>query len=74
MAVEDSVGKSAVVTHPNPAAANVDTWTEWRIPLSSFTGVNLANVKKLYVGVGDKANPKPDGTGKLYFDDIRVIR
>ncbi len=74
VAVEDSVDKSTIVTHPNPAAANVDTWTEWRIPLSSFTGVNFAKVKKLYIGVGDKASPKPGGTGKLYFDDIRVTR
>ncbi len=31
--VEDSSGKTATVVHPNPAAVNARTWTEWRIPL-----------------------------------------
>ncbi len=74
LAVEDSAGKAAAVVNPDPAAVLTTTWTEWGVPLSSFAGVNLAKVKKLYLGVGDKANPKPDGTGKLYLDDIRVTR
>ena len=44
------------------------------MPLSSFTGVNLAKVKKLYLGVGDRKNPSADGTGRLYIDDIRVAK
>jgi len=74
VAVEDSAGKTAVVPNPDPAAVLTTTWTEWKIPLTSFTGVNLAKVKKVYVGAGDKANPQPDGTGKLYIDDIRVCQ
>jgi hypothetical protein len=70
VAVEDSTGKLAVVTHPDPAAVNAAAWTQWKIPLSSFTGVNLAKVKKLYIGVGDRKNPVADGTGRLYIDDI----
>ncbi|MCL5280519.1 MAG: DUF1349 domain-containing protein, partial [Planctomycetes bacterium] len=50
--VEDSAGKSAVAVNPDLAAVNVSAWTEWKIPLSSLTGVNLAKVKKLYIGVG----------------------
>jgi regulation of enolase protein 1 (concanavalin A-like superfamily) len=72
LAVEDSAGKSAVVTHPDPAAANLAAWTPWKIPLSDLAGINLAKVKKLYIGVGDKANPVADGTGRVYIDDIQV--
>jgi hypothetical protein len=72
VALEDSAGKMAAVTNPNPAAVLTTTWTEWKTPLSSFTGVNLAKVKKLYIGVGDRKNPTADGTGRLYLDDIRV--
>ena len=45
-------------------------WTQWKIPLSSFAGVNLAKVKKLTVGVGNRTNPAPGGAGKLYLDDL----
>jgi regulation of enolase protein 1 (concanavalin A-like superfamily) len=74
VAVEDSAGKIAVATNPNPAAVNVDAWTEWKVPLSSLTGVNLAKVKKMYIGVGDRKNPVADGSGRIYIDDIRVTK
>jgi len=72
--LEDSAGKVAFVTHPDPAAATIGAWTEWAIPLSSFTGVNPAKVKKVYLGVGDRKNPVPDGAGRVYIDDIRITK
>ncbi|MCL5282434.1 MAG: discoidin domain-containing protein [Planctomycetes bacterium] len=68
--VEDKAGKSKTITGANASATTVSEWTEWRIPLSDLTGINLAAVKKLTVGVGDKANPKAGGAGMLYIDDI----
>jgi hypothetical protein len=68
--VQDSAGKAATVT--DPVLVNTAAWTAWKIPLSSLTGVNLAKVKKLYIGVGDKANPAADGAGRIYIDDIQV--
>ncbi len=70
--VTDSAGKSATVVHPDPLAVNVNAWAEWKIALSDLKGVNLAKVKKLTIGVGDRANPKTGGGGKLYLDDIQV--
>jgi hypothetical protein len=72
--VEDASKKSATVTDPDSAMVGGSKWTEWKIPLSSFAGVNLAKVKKLYIGVGDKANPAADGAGRIYIDDIRVTK
>ncbi len=72
--VEDSAGKSAVAVNPDSAAVNVGAWTEWKMPLSSLTGVNLAKVKKLYIGVGDKKTPAADGSGRIYIDDIHVVK
>jgi len=72
--VEDSTGKSATVTHANPAAATLTAWTEWKVPLSSLTGVNLARVKKLSIGVGNKSAPAAGGAGRIYIDDIRVTK
>jgi hypothetical protein len=49
-------------------------WIEWKVPLTQFAGVNAAKIKKVYLGVGDRTNPKAGGAGRLYFDDIRVIK
>jgi hypothetical protein len=56
--------------HPDPAATAVPTWTQWRIAFSDLAGINLAAVKKLTIGAGDKANPKAGAAGMLYIDDI----
>jgi regulation of enolase protein 1 (concanavalin A-like superfamily) len=74
VAVEDSAGKSIVLTHPDPLAANVAAWTEWKMPLSSLTGVNVAKVKKLYIGVGNRKTPVPGTAGRIFIDDIRVTK
>jgi hypothetical protein len=74
VAVQDSAGKSKVVTHPDPAATTLAAWQQWRIPLSEFGagGVKLTAVKKMVIGVGDRSNPKQDGAGKVFIDDIGV--
>ena len=63
-----------MIKHPDPAATTIDEWTEWNIPLTDFAGVNLQAVKKMSIGVGDRANTQPAGAGDLYIDDIRLNR
>jgi len=70
----DSAGKSATVVHPNAAAAAATQWTPWKIPLSSFTGVNSAKIKTLIIGLGDRSNPKKGGAGLLFIDDIWITK
>ena len=70
---------SAVVSHDNPNAALTDDWTEWSIDLSApggfaDQGVNLTNVDKIALGLGDRNNPQAGGSGTMYFDDIRLYR
>ena len=74
VALEDKAGKVAVVTNPDAALLTKAEWTEWKIPLTSFTGVNAAAVQKIYVGVGSRTASKAGGKGKLYLDDIRVTK
>jgi len=76
LAVSNSNGTSAIVTHDDPAAANIDTWTQWIIPLQTFAdqGVNLTNVDKLAIGMGTKGSTAAGGSGKMYFDDIRLYK
>ncbi len=72
VALEDNAGQVRVATHPNPEALQGAGWQEWNIALQQFSGVNLASVKKMYLGVGNRNNPQAGGSGKLYIDDIRV--
>ncbi|MBN2129222.1 MAG: hypothetical protein JW741_06980, partial [Sedimentisphaerales bacterium] len=76
VAVEDNIGNVGVSVHPNPDAVLTGPWTPWKIALSDFAdaGVNLAAVKKMYLGLGNRNVPAPGGAGVMYFDDIRVTR
>ena len=77
VALSNSTGTPAVVVHDDPAATNIDTWTEWVIPLQAFAdqGINLGNVDRIAIGIGTKGNMAiPGGSGKMYFDDIRLNR
>ena len=67
-------GKVAVVTNSDPSAVLTATWTQWKVPLTSLTGVNVAKVKKVYLGVGDRKAPVPAGAGRVFIDDIQVIK
>jgi len=77
VAISNSTGAPAVVANDDPAAATIDTWTEWRIPLQDFTdqGINLADVDRIAVGLGSKAGvASSGGAGTIFFDDIRLYR
>jgi hypothetical protein len=67
---------TAVVSQDNPDAAQIARWTEWNIDLQAFAdqGVNLANVDTIGIGLGNRSNPQAGGSGKMYFDDIRLYR
>jgi hypothetical protein len=70
--IQDGAGHSTVVAHPDPAATNASTWTQWTIPLSDLAaaGVQTTQVQKITIGVGDKSSPTVGGAGLLYLDDL----
>jgi len=75
VALSNTTGKSEIVVHDDPAAANIGTWTEWTIPLQVFAdqGINLGDVDKIAIGLGTRGNTTiPGGSGKMYIDDIRL--
>jgi hypothetical protein len=76
VSVANSDGTSATVVHPDPNAALIEDWTQWNIDLKSFSdpGVNLTDINNISIGFGDKTDPQPGGSGKMYFDDIRLYR
>jgi hypothetical protein len=77
VALSNRTGTPAVVVHDDPAAATIDTWTEWIIPLQAFAdqGIVLTDVDRIAIGLGTKGNMTiPGGSGKMFFDDIRLTK
>jgi hypothetical protein len=74
--IEDSAGGIAVMVHPDEGAVLASEWQKWHIALGEVraAGVDVAAVKKMVIGVGDRENPKPGGTGRIYIDDIRLTK
>jgi len=74
-AVEDSLGNLGTVTYDgDPADMKEVEWHEWNINLQDFNdaSVDLTSLKKIYLGVGNRTASQLGGSGKLYFDDIRL--
>ncbi|HCO93285.1 MAG TPA: hypothetical protein DIU00_04920 [Phycisphaerales bacterium] len=67
---------NALVTHDNPKVAQIETWTHWDIDLQEFSdqGVDMTDVHTIGLGFGDRNNPQSGGSGKMFFDDIRLHR
>jgi hypothetical protein len=72
VALQDSLGRTARVAYPNGVVVN--EWTPWYVPLDAFSGVNLAAVEMLSIGVGDPDNATADGTGRVLIDEIRLTQ
>ncbi|UCF17159.1 MAG: hypothetical protein JSW59_06805, partial [Phycisphaerales bacterium] len=76
VSLSNATGTPAVVTHPDPAVANINTWTEWVIPLQEFAdkGINLTNVDKIAIGLGTTGGAATGGSGVMFIDNIRLYR
>jgi hypothetical protein len=67
--VKDSAGTVETEENPNASILINTDWTEWAIPVTSFTSVNLAAVTEMTIGVGNPSSPKASN-GTLFVDDI----
>jgi hypothetical protein len=77
VSLSNANGAPAVVVNDDPAAATIDTWTEWMIDLQAFAdqGVNLADVDKIAVGLGATGDAgAAGGSGTVFVDDVTLIR
>ena len=77
VAVSNSAGTPAVVVYDDPAASQINEWTEWIIPLQTLAdqGITLTNVDEIAIGLGTQGNMTvPGGAGKMYIDDIRLTQ
>jgi hypothetical protein len=74
--LEDTNGASATAYYDdNPNGVFVDPeddpleWKLCSIPLSEFAGVDLTQISKMVIGIGDGQSV---GQGKIYVDDVRL--
>ncbi|MHC4702723.1 MAG: PA14 domain-containing protein [Planctomycetota bacterium] len=77
VAVSNATGAPAIVVHDDPAAATIDTWTEWVVPLQAFAdkGIDLTDVDSIAIGLGSGSGvASGGGSGRMFFDDIRLYR
>jgi hypothetical protein len=73
--LKDASNKTGMVV-ADAALVSAGKWAQWKIPLSEFVaaGVNLARVKTMSIGVGDRAKPAKGGTGLIFIDDIGLAK
>jgi len=76
VAIEDSAGQVAMVTDPDANAVLATEWQRWHIPLADLraAGVDVASVRKMTIGIGDRDDPQPGGAGLIYIDDIWITK
>ena len=74
--VEDASGTAATVALPYDYMVQSKFWREWDIDLAEFSGsgVDLANVAKLTIGLGSGTNSgqQGDDLDTMYIDTIRL--
>jgi hypothetical protein len=77
LSVSNTSGSPAIVAYEDQNVAQRITWSHWNVPLQTFAdqGINLVDVDSLSIGVGSKSGiASSGGSGKMYFDDIRLER
>jgi hypothetical protein len=72
--LEDSSGRSRLVTHPDHAIATETEWIRWSVPIAEFVDVSINAAKRVYLGMGSRAAPAPNGAGMMLVDDVRVVK
>jgi The GLUG motif len=65
---------SSTVYYGDPNAVRTKAWTQWIIDLQKFADADLSHVSSIAICFGDKDNPQLGGSGKMFFDDIRLYR
>ncbi len=76
----DGSNRVATVTNPDQTYIQMLGWHDWYISLSIGSGsfkaqnasLDLTNIARIYIGIGNKASPVTGGKGAIFFDDIRL--
>jgi hypothetical protein len=76
LTLEDAAGQSFKAEHPYTYACQSDSWRQWTVLLEQFSsgGVDLSNIKKLTIGLGDGTISDQEGEDidHIYIDQIML--
>ena len=74
--VKDASNREASTVHSDPMVVTKTTWIQWKIPLAMFSdlGVSTGKIKQILIGVSNQDDPAAAGAGRLYIDDLQVIK
>jgi len=72
VSLADNAGHAKSVLADSDAVFQ-SAWTQWRIPFSSFAGVDMSQIKTMTIGVGSRSNPQ-HGSGAILIDDVMIGR
>ena len=69
--LEDASLNSAVQVAAGVNLLQLEWWRELSFKLSDFGGVDLTQIRKVTIGIGQQT-PQAGGSGTVYIDDIRL--
>ncbi len=77
IALEDTAGHFKMILHSDPAAQKSINQQQWNIDFREFSnaGVNLAAIKRIYIGFGVRCSwygSRRGGRGTVWFDNLRI--
>jgi hypothetical protein len=65
----DTSGKEITLDHPDASATVLQEWDAWTIPLDDLSGINIAKIDSITVGIGGAGVQ-----GKVFVDAIRTAK
>jgi hypothetical protein len=75
--LKDGDGTLVIMNNPDTDAVLHQGWHNWYIALKDFNTANpaldMANIARVYLGVGDRAAPASGGRGAIFVDDIQLL-
>ena len=73
LALNNGASETIVPYSGDTGDVTKETWLPWRIELNDLTDTDLGNIESIALGFqADPNNSSGDGSGTVYFDDIRL--
>jgi len=75
--LKDGDGTLVILNNPDNDAVLHQGWHNWYIEMSAVAAANptldLTNMARIYLGVGDRSAPASGGRGAIFIDEIQLL-
>jgi|GEM_PF-830544 len=72
--IEDNTGATAEIEYSGSGGVTSTQWFGWGIDLRQISGVDLTQVSRIHIGLGDPDGLPSSTSGKIWVDDIGLCR